>query len=189
MYKLIVLLNLYRKYKLYNVSSALYPKGGMMNTNLWTLIFFYGSLGITIVVFIILVDKKRLKELIPIGLFIGVENYTVETIGLYYGYWKYPLENPGYPEVIIISSIIFFPIIAMLFYQYLSSSWIKNSILIACFLTFNMIIEVISIKTTNLFVYGKGTNLLVAFLMYLGAYILIILFAHFYNNLDNRRRS
>ncbi len=154
-----------------------------MDKETWTYIFFYGNILILIIGFIILVDKKRLRELIPIGLFIAVENYTVETIGLHLGYWKYPLESLGYPEVPIISSLIYFPIIAMLFYQYLSKNILRNILLIAAFVTGNMIIEVISLETTTLFTYGQELNLFIAFLMYLGAYILIILFGWIYNGL------
>lgn len=154
-----------------------------MDKETWTYIFFYGNILILIIGFIILVDKKRLRELIPIGLFIAVENYTVETIGLHLGYWKYPLENLGYPEVPIISSLIYFPIIAMLFYQYLSKNILRNILLISAFVTGNMIIEVISLETTTLFTYGQELNLFIAFLMYLGAYILIILFGWIYNGL------
>ena len=100
-----------------------------MSAEKWTFIFFYVNALILIIVFAILVDKKRLRELVPIGLFIAAENYTVETIGLYLKYWEYPLENPGYPEVVVISSLVYFPLIAMLFYQYLSKSIFKNVIL------------------------------------------------------------
>lgn len=153
-----------------------------MDKETWTFIFFYGNALILAIAFAFLVDKKRLRDLIPIGLFIATENYTVETIGLYLKYWEYPLENPGYPEVPVISSLIYFPLIAMLFYQYLSDDKLKNLFLIAIFVTGNMIIEVISLKTTSLFIYGKGMNLFIAFLMYFSAYILIILFGWFYNN-------
>lgn len=158
-----------------------------MDKEKWTFLFFYGNILVAIIVFIILVNKKRLKDLIPIGLFISVENYTVEAIGLHFKHWSYPLENPGYPEVPIISSLIYFPILAMLFYQYLSSNKLKTTFLIIFFVTFNMIIEIITLKTTNLFIYGEKMNLFIAFSMYLGAYFLIILFAHYYNNLHSTK--
>lgn len=154
-----------------------------MDKNAWTLVFYYGNVLVLSTFFVILVNRKRLKELIPIGLFIAVENYTVEIIGLYYGYWKYPLKNIGYPEVSIISSLIYFPFLAILFYQYLSKNKFKNVILTLCFIAFNMIIEIITLKTTKLFVYGRRMNLFIAFLMYAGAYLLIILFGNYYNNL------
>jgi len=160
-----------------------------MDKNTWTSIFFYGNVLILAILFIIFVDKKRLKELIPIGLFIAVENYTAEIMGLYYGYWKYPLKNPGYPEVTIISSLIYFPFLAILFYQYLSKNKLKNIILTLSFITFNMIIEVITLKTTNLFVYGKTMNLFIAFLMYTGAYLLIMLFGNYYSNLNPEKEG
>tara|TARA_B100000965_G_scaffold364633_1_gene348436 strand:- start:956 stop:1438 length:483 start_codon:yes stop_codon:yes gene_type:complete len=153
-----------------------------MDKETWTFIFFYGNALILVIAFAFLVDKKRLRDLIPIGLFIAAENYTVETIGLYLGYWEYPLDTTGYPEVPIISSLIYFPIIAMLFYQYLSKNKLRNLLLIIVFVTANMIIEIITLKTTSLFIYGKGMNLFIAFLMYFSAYILIILFSWFYNN-------
>ncbi|SHK04628.1 CBO0543 family protein [Paramaledivibacter caminithermalis] len=158
-----------------------------MDKDIWSFIFYYGNVLILIVIFIALINKKRLKELIPIGLFIAVENYTVEIIGLSHGYWEYPLENPGYPEVIIISSLIYFPIITMLFYQFLSKNKVKNIILTILFVSLNMIIEVITLKTTKLFVYGKGMNLFIAFLMYISAYILIIIFGKYYNNLNSEK--
>lgn len=155
-----------------------------MNKDTWTFIFFYGSVVIGVIIFIVLVNKKRLKELIPVGLLIAAENYTVETIGLHKKVWKYPLDNPGYPEVVIISSLIYFPLLAMIFYQYLTKNTLKNIFLICGFVIFNMIIEIITLKTTNLFVYGENMNLFIAALMYTGAYILIILFRHFYTKLS-----
>ncbi|WP_432661819.1 CBO0543 family protein [Wukongibacter baidiensis] len=160
-----------------------------MDKETWTFIFFYGNVLILLIAFMVLVNKGRFKELIPIGLFIAVENYTVEIIGLHYGHWKYPLENPGYPEVTIISSLIYFPIIAMLFYQYLSGNKLKDMLLITCFVSANMIIEIITLKTTTLFTYGEKMNLFFAFLMYLGAYILIILFGNYFNHLHTLKRS
>ncbi len=157
-----------------------------MDKSMWTLLFYYGNVIIVIIAFVILIDRKKLGKLIPIGLFIAAENYTVETIGLHLGYWEYPLKNPGYPEIVVISSLIYFPFIAMLFYQYISKNRMKNIILIACFLAYNMIIEIISLKTTSIFIYHRGTNLLTAFLMYLGAYIVIILFGNYYNRLCRR---
>ncbi len=154
-----------------------------MSKNQWTFIFFYGSVFLTILIFIKIIDKKRLKELIPIGLFIAAENYTVEILGLHLGYWRYPLESPGYPEVTIISSIIFFPLIAMIFAQYITNDFFKDLRLVIFFTSLNMIIEIVTLKTTSLFVYERGLNLFVALLMYLSAYILIILFKGFYGNL------
>jgi len=154
-----------------------------LNNTLWTHFLFYGSIFLTIIIFIKLIDKERLYELLPIGLFIAVENYTLDIIGLQLGYWKYPLESPGYPEVTILSSLIFFPLIAMIFAQYLSKNLIQDIKLIAMFVTLSMVIEIISIKTTRLFVYQRGFNLFIAFLIYLIAYILIILFQGFYTNL------
>ena len=113
-----------------------------MDKETWTFIFFYGNALILVIAFAFLVDKKRLRDLIPIGLFIAAENYTVETIGLYLGYREYPLDTTGYPEVPIISSLIYFPIIAMLFYQYLSKNKLRNLLLIIVFVTANMIIEI-----------------------------------------------
>jgi len=159
-------------------------EGEEMDKNLWTAIFFYGSVIILVIAFVVLVNKRRLKELIPIGLFIAAENYTLELIGLHYGYWNYPLESTGYPEVTIISSLVFFPVIAMLFYQYLSKNVVKNIILVVTFVTANMVIEIITLRTTNLFVYGKGMNLFVALLIYTMAYILIILFGKLLKELD-----
>ncbi|MCT4618863.1 MAG: hypothetical protein N4A62_05690 [Marinisporobacter sp.] len=152
-----------------------------MNIILWTRLFFYGNVILLLIIFFKFIHKERLHQLIPIGLFIAVENYTVEIIGLHYKIWKYPLDNPGYPEVIIISSLFYFPIVAMFFYQYLSESIPKTILLILTFVGSNMIIEIITLKTTRLFVYGKNMNLLIAFFMYLFAYILIILFQYFYH--------
>lgn len=160
-----------------------------MNIYTWTGTFFYGNIIILLIIFLILIDKKRLKALIPVGLFIGVENYTAEMLGLYWGYWEYPLKTPGYPEVTIISSLIYFPIIAMLFCQYLSNSKMKNIILIGFFVTCNMIIEIITLKTTKLFIYKRGMNLLIALIMYIGAYVLIILFRYFYSRLKYSKGS
>lgn len=154
-----------------------------MYKNLWAWIFFYGNIIVTLVVCCVLIDKKRLKDLVPVGLFIGVENYTVDMLGLYFGYWSYPLDNPGYPEIPIISSIIYFPIIAMIYYQYLSKNLGKNIILTSGFVMLNMIIEIITVKTTDIFIYHKGMNLFVAFLFYLMAYILIISFGRIYRKL------
>lgn len=155
-----------------------------MDKNTWTGIFFYGNIIILIIVFFILIDRKRLKELIPIGLFIGLENYTVEILGLHYNIWKYPLNSPGYPEVTIISSLIYFPIMSVIFAQYLSKNKKKNLLLIIFFVSLNMIIEIITLKTTNLFIYGEKMNLYIASFMYLSAYLLIILFKKFYENLN-----
>ncbi|WP_432405310.1 CBO0543 family protein [Wukongibacter sp. M2B1] len=160
-----------------------------MNKETWTFIFFYGNVLILLIAFMALIKKDRLKELIPIGLFIAVENYTVELIGLHLGHWKYPLKNLGYPEITIISSLIYFPIIAMLFYQYLSVSRLKNILLILAFVSANMIIEILTLKTTSLFIYGKKMNLFIAFLMYIGAYILIIIFGNYYNHLCPSKES
>ncbi len=160
-----------------------------MDKETWTFIFFYGNVLILLIVFMVLVNKGRFKELIPIGLFIAVENYTVEITGLHLGHWKYPLDNPGYPEVTIISSLIYFPIIAMLFYQFLSKNKLKNILLISSFVSLNVIIEIITLKTTKLFVYGEKMNLFFAFLMYLGAYILIILFGNYYNRMHTSKGS
>ncbi|TCO74963.1 CBO0543 family protein [Marinisporobacter balticus] len=157
-----------------------------MNKVTWTGIFFYGNIIILIILLFILLDKRRLKELIPIALFISIENYTVEILGLHYHIWKYPLENPGYPEVTILSSLIYFPIVAMLFSQYLSKNIKKNILLIILFVSMNMIIEVITLKTSYLFIYGEKMNLWIAFFMYLSAYLLIILFKHFYEKLNLR---
>jgi hypothetical protein len=75
----------------------------------------------------------------------------------------------------------------MLFYQFLSKNKVKNIILTILFVSLNMIIEVITLKTTKLFVYGKGMNLFIAFLMYISAYILIIIFGKYYNNLNSEK--
>ena len=151
-----------------------------MNNEAWPIILYYLNVIILVIAFLFLVNKKMLKELIPVGLFIGIENYTVEILGLHYGFWKYPLDNPGYPEIIIISSLVYFPIIAMLFYQYITNSWKKNIMLIIGFVTANMIIEVITLKTTNIFVYKNGMSLMWALILYINAYILILLFRFFY---------
>lgn len=160
-----------------------------MTKEIWTLIFFYGNISILLIIFLVFVNKERLKDLIPIGLLIAAENYTIEVIGLHFGYWEYPLESLNYPEVLVISSLIYFPILAMLFFQYLSKNTIKNVFLITFFLSLNMIVEIITLKTTLLFIYGEKMNLFIAFLMYLGAYILIILFGNFYNNLHTTKGS
>ncbi|QZY54575.1 CBO0543 family protein [Crassaminicella profunda] len=158
-----------------------------MNTILWTKIFFYGNIIVLLIIFIKFIHKERLQSLIPIGLFIAVENYTVEILGLHYKVWTYPLDNPGYPEVTIISSLIYFPIVAMLFYQYLSKDIFKNLLLILAFITCNMVIEIITLKTTRLFIYGKNMNLFIAFFMYLSAYMLIIIFQYFYHKKLSKR--
>lgn len=156
-----------------------------MDIHIWTSIFYYGNIVVLLIIFLMLIDKRRLKELIPIALFIAVENYTIEIMGLYWGYWEYTLENPGYPEVTIISSIIYFPIISILFYQYLSDNKLRNIILTVCFVAYNMIIEVITLETTKLFIYIKGMNLFIAFVMYTSGYILIMLFKYFYSRLQS----
>ncbi|SKC85490.1 CBO0543 family protein [Maledivibacter halophilus] len=160
-----------------------------MDIKTWSLLFYYGNVLILMIIFIAVISKKKLKELLPIGLFIAAENYTIEIIGLHYGYWKYPLENPGYPEITIISSLIYFPIVAMLFYKFLSKSIKKNIILISIFVTLNMIIEIITLKTTRIFIYGENMNIFYALLMYIAAYILIILFGNYYYNLNARKGS
>lgn len=165
-------------------------KDEIMDTNVWPIILFYGNVIIVIFVFAALVDKGRLKELVPIGLFIAVENYTFDILGLHFGYWSYPLENPGYPEVPIISSIVYFPLLAMLFYQFLSKRVIKNAFLIGGFVVYNMIIEVLSIKTTDIFVYHKNMNLIIALIVYVSIYFVIIFVGYLYKKLDvipNRR--
>lgn len=160
-----------------------------MDIKTWSFLFYYGNVVILIIIFAALIGKKRFKELLPIGLFIAAENYTVEIIGLHYGYWKYPLESPGYPEVTVISSLIYFPIVAMLFYEFISKHNKKRITLISVFVAINMIIEIITLKTTKIFIYGKGMNLLIAFLMYTAAYILIIIFGNYYYNLNSRKGS
>ncbi|MCT4605156.1 MAG: hypothetical protein N4A64_03480 [Marinisporobacter sp.] len=154
-----------------------------MDKILWTGVFFYVNVILLLITFFILLDKKKLKELLPIGLFIAALNYTVEIVGLHYEIWKYPLASPGYPEVTIISSLIYFPIVAILFSQYLGNTIQKNILLIIFFVSVNMVIEIITLKTTLLFVYSEKMNLWIALFMYLSAYLLIILFKHFYENL------
>ena len=151
-----------------------------MNNETWSILFYYFNVLVLVIAFLFLVNKKMLKELIPVGLFIGIENYTVEILGLHYGFWKYPLASPGYPEIVIISSLIYFPIIAMLFYQYITNSWRKNAGLIIGFVTANMIVEVVTLKTTNIFIYQNGMSLLWALILYINAYILILLFRFLY---------
>lgn len=160
-----------------------------MDIKTWSLLFYYGNVLIVMIIFVAAISKKKFKELLPIGLFIAAENYTIEIIGLHYGYWKYPLENPGYPEITIISSLIYFPIVAMLFYKFLSKSIKKNIILISIFVTLNMIIEITTLKTTKIFIYGENMNIFYALLMYIAAYILIILFGNYYYNLNARKGS
>lgn len=154
-----------------------------MNTDIWPVILFYGNVIIVVIVFLILIDKSRLSELLPIGFFIAVENYTFEMLGLHFGYWSYPLDNPGYPEIIIISSLFYFPLIAMLFYQYLSKSIVKNILLIAGFVAYNMIIEIVTVTTTNIFLYKRNINLFMVLLIYISIYIIIIGFGYLYKKL------
>ncbi|MTI49625.1 CBO0543 family protein [Sporosalibacterium faouarense] len=154
-----------------------------MDKNLWTFIFFYGNVIILIVVFLKIIDKKRLKELLPIGLMIAVENYTLEIVGLHLGYWEYPLKNPGYPEVSIISSLIYFPLIAMIYYQYISRDKVKNVIMTIGFIVANMIIESVTLFSTNLFVYKRNMNLFAALIIYTLAYVLIVSFGRVYRRL------
>ncbi len=154
-----------------------------MNADIWPVILFYGNVIIVIIVFLILIDKSRLSELLPIGFFIAVENYTFEMLGIHFGYWAYPLDNPGYPEIIIISSLAYFPLIAMLFYQYLSKSIVKNILLIAGFVAYNMIIEIITVTTTNIFIYKRNINLFKVLMIYISIYIIIIGFGYLYKKL------
>ncbi len=167
-----------------NISFKYYFKNGGENLNqdIWTSLFFYTNVLILIIIFLLLVKKDQLKELLTVGLFVATENYTVETLGLHYGFWHYTFNNPGYPEVVVISSLIYFPILGMLFYQYLPSK--NNILLIAVFVSYNMLIEIVSLKTTSLFVYGKYINIYIAFIMYLSIYIVLILFKKLYTKLD-----
>ena len=140
-------------------------------------IFYYGSIVILSICFIWLSDKKRLKELLVLGLVVAVENYTLEVIFLHRGYYSYIYDSPGYPEVMILSSLIIFPVLGMFYYQYLGKGFLRNILLTAGFVAFNMVSEVISLKL-NLFVYQKGLNLMIVFFMYLIVYLLIM--AYYY---------
>lgn len=152
-----------------------------MDQKVWPIVFFYGSILITIVLFLILADRKKIKHLIPVGLLIAAEHYTVEVIGLHYDVWDYPLPYVGYPEVVILSSLVYFPVFAMLFYQYLTENVFKNILLIAIFVSINMAVEVITLKTTDIFVYGKNMNLVIALFMYIFAYVLVMIFKKLYH--------
>ena len=154
-----------------------------MDTNTWAFIFFYGNIFIVLIVFLTRIDKSRIKELITIGMLSGLINYTVEIIGVHYEFWYYPLTHLGYPKITVISSLLYFPALAMLFYQYLSQSLIKNIFLVAGFVGYNMIIEIITLTTTRLFIYGRFLNLFIAFTMYLSTYIFIILFRYIYKQI------
>ena len=120
------------------------------------------------------VITEKLKEVLFVGLIISSENYTLETIMLYLGYYIYPYSFPGYPDVVILSSIFFFPILGMLYYQYLSGDIAKNLFITLLFLFVNMISELIGLYT-KLFIYKKGLNIGIAFLLYLGSYLFIFI--------------
>lgn len=150
----------------------------------WTKIWFYGSILITVIVCFILLHKKRIKELLPVGLFIATVNYTVEALGLHFKLWHYPLSNPGYVHIVILSSLVYFPMISMLFAQYLTHRLKRNILLLLLFLGLNIINEVITLKTTDLFIYGEKMNLFITSLLYLAAYLSIVVFLCIYNKLS-----
>lgn len=164
-----------------NIDFQTFVKGDEMDKQIFAPMFYYGSMIAFIIAFIYLSDKKRLKELFVLGLLIAVENYTVEIILLHLGYYSYPLSFPGYPQILIISSVIIFPIMGMLYYQYLSDNMIKNIYLTIIFVSINMSSEVTGLYL-NLFIYQKGLTLFGVFCMYLSIYILINLYRRLKDN-------
>lgn len=90
-----------------------------LNENLFTLnwwILFVTTVGL-IIVWIIILDKKRMSEIITYGFMVTIIALLGDTIGLWLSLWKHPYSLTPVPQILEIHTVQM-PIIYMIIYQY-----------------------------------------------------------------------
>lgn len=104
-----------------------------LNENLFTVnwwILFVTTVGLAIV-WIIILDKKRILEIVTYGFMATAIAISSDTIGIWLFLWNYPYSLTPFPQIIEIHTIQM-PILYMIIYQYFNK-W--KSFLIAASIT------------------------------------------------------
>ena len=99
------------------------------NLNSWRFWLLVGLIIIPPLIWWRFIDKKRIFQILILGLIIIILNMSVDSFGVHYGLWTYKYEVVPVPFSLLSLNFSAIPVIYMFVYQY-AANWRKYGILL-----------------------------------------------------------
>ncbi len=122
-------------------------------------------LSIFIAIIAVVVDRKKLKRFIPVGLFAGFYANILCYVANYFSWWEFPVKIfPGVRDISFTANVVIVPVLAMFWTRYSPMSRIKWTFLWTTILTgFEYLIE----RHTDMIAYHNGYDWYYSYILWL----------------------